>query len=157
MKKPPPNHGRPVVEQVLKLVSQKVEAACQGGRVFRVSGAELTLIFPHQSAMEALVALNQVRKTVQSASLILRGRDRVADNTGRTKSPGPEDRARPVPASNGLVEKSGDAASFDLVIKSAYRALYEAKAGGGNAVKRGAVTRQSTTHSSGRIVTASEY
>ena len=151
------SHGRPVVEQVLKLVSQKVEAACQGGRVFRVSGEELTFVFPHQSAMEALVALNEVRKTVQSASLILRGRDRVWDNTGGTKSPGPKDRALPVTASIGVAEKSGDAASFDLVIKCAYRALYEAKAGGGNAVKRGAVTRQSTTHSSGRIVTASEY
>ena len=106
--------------------------------------------------MEALVDLNEVRKAVQSASLILRGRDRVWDNIGGTKSPGPKDRALPVTASIGVAEKSGDAA-FDLVIKSAYRALYEAKAGGGNAVKRGAVTRQSTTHSSGRIVTASEY
>ena len=115
------------------------------------------MVFPHQSAMEALVALNEVRKTVQSASLILRGRDRVWDNTGGTKSPGPKDRALPVTASIGVAEKSGDAASFDLVIKCAYRALYEAKAGGGNAVKRGTVTRQSTSHSSGRIVTASEY
>ena len=30
--------------------------------MFRVSGEELTLVFPHQSAMEALVALNEVRK-----------------------------------------------------------------------------------------------
>ena len=151
------SHGRPVVEQVLKLMSQKVESACHGGRVFRVSGEELTLLFPHRSAMEALVALNEVRKTVESASLFLRGRDHVWDNTGGTKSPGPRDRALPVTVSIGVAEKCGDAASLELIVKSAYRALYEAKAGGGNAVKRGAVTRQSITRSSGKIVTASEY
>jgi diguanylate cyclase (GGDEF)-like protein len=151
------SHGRPVVEQVLKLVSQKVESACHGGRVFRVSGEELTLLFPQQSAMEALVALNNVRKTVESASLFLRGRDRVWDNTRGTKSPGRKDRALPVTASIGVAERSGDEASLGLVIKSAYRALYEAKAGGGNAVKRGAVPRPSIQRSSGRIVAASEY
>ncbi|MDF2460327.1 MAG: putative Diguanylate cyclase [Nitrospira sp.] len=151
------SHGRPVVEQVLKLVSLKVESACLEGRVFRVSGEELTLLFPHRSAMEALVALNDVRRTVESASLFLRGRDRVWDNTGGKKSPGLKDRALPVSASIGVAEQSGDAVSIDLVIKSAYRALYEAKAGGGNAVKRATVTRQSIPRSSGRIVTASEY
>jgi diguanylate cyclase (GGDEF)-like protein len=151
------SHGRPVVEQVLKLVSPKVESVCQGGRVFRVSGEDLTLLFPHQSAMEALVALNEVRKTVESASLFVRGRDHVWDNTGGIKSPGPKDRALPVTVSIGVAERSGDAGSLEMVIKSAYRALYEAKAGGGNAIKRGAAPRQSIPRSSGRIVTASDY
>jgi len=81
----------------------------------------------------------------------------VWDNTGGIKSPGPKDRALPVTVSIGVAERSGDAGSLEMVIKSAYRALYEAKAGGGNAIKRGAAPRQSIPRSSGRIVTASDY
>ena len=52
-------HGKPVVEQILKLAATKVQAACQAGRVFRVSGEELTLLFSRQSAVETLVELEQ--------------------------------------------------------------------------------------------------
>ena len=38
-------HGKTVVEQVLKVVAPKVQMTCQGGRVFRLSGEELTLLF----------------------------------------------------------------------------------------------------------------
>jgi diguanylate cyclase (GGDEF)-like protein len=153
-------HGKPVAEQILKLVAPKVQAACQGGRVFRVSGEELTLLFHNQSAVETLAVLDHVRRAVESASLFVRGRDRVWDNRRGAKSPGQKDRDLPITASIGVADKSAEETSLALVIKCAYRALYEAKTGGGNTVKRAAVTaetlRRPFAHS-GRIIASSEY
>lgn len=153
-------HGKSVVEQILKLVAPKVQAACQGGRVFRVSGEELTLLFHNQSAMEALVVLDNVRKVIASTSLFLRGRDRVWEDRRGTRSPGTKDRELPITVSIGVADKSSDEASLSLVIKSAYRALYEARAAGGNAAKRGTVTIEPVRRpygNSGRIIANGEY
>ena len=153
-------HGKTVVEQILKIVAPKVQAACQGGRVFRVSGEELTLLFNNQSAMEALVVLDNVRKVISSTALFLRGRDRVWENSRGTKSPGAKDRELPVTVSIGVAEKSSEEASLSMVIKSAYRALYEAKSSGGNAAKRGTVTADPVRRSygnSGRTISSGGY
>ena len=142
-------HGKPVVEQVLKLVAPRVQAACHSGRVFRVSGEELTLLF-HHSALEALVELEHIRKSVESTSLWLRDTRRVWEHTRSAISPSRKDQALPVTASIGVADTSSDGATLDVVIRAAYRALYEAKAGGGNTVKRGVVIgeskRRSSTH-----------
>ena len=131
-------YGKPVVEQVLKLVAPKVQSACQAGRVFRVSGEELTFLFPRQSAVEALVELETIRKGIESTSLYVRDALRVWDNTGDATSPGRNDQELPVTASIGIADSTAEGATLSVAIKAAYRALYEAKAGGGNAVKRGA-------------------
>jgi diguanylate cyclase (GGDEF)-like protein len=130
-------HGKPVVEQVLKLVAPKVQAACQAGRVFRVSGEELTLLFYHQSALDILVELENIRKNVESTSLQLRDGRRVWENARGVTSPGRKDQALPITVSIGVADAAGEGATRSMVIKAAYRALYEAKAAGGNAVKRG--------------------
>lgn len=153
-------HGKSVAEQVLKLVAPKVQAACQGGRVFRVSGEDLTLLFENQSALELLVTLDNIRKTLDSTCLFLRGRDRVWEDARGTKAPGSKDRELPVTASIGVAEKSTEGANYSLVIKSAYRALYDAKLTGGNVVKRGVVSIEPVRRSngnSGRIIASGEY
>jgi len=153
-------HGKSVAEQILKLVAPKVQAICQGGRVFRISGEELTLLFTNQSALETLVALEQVRKAVETLSLYLRGRDRVWEDRRGTKSPNSKDRELPLSVSIGVAGKSDDSATLNLVIKSAYRALYDAKAAGGNVVKRGVVIVEPVRRPhgpSGRIVVNEEY
>ncbi|WP_455387642.1 GGDEF domain-containing protein [Petrachloros mirabilis] len=152
-------HGKSVAEQILKLVAPKVQANCLGGRVFRISGEELTLLFANQSAVETLIALEQVRKAVETVTLYLRGRDRVWEDRRGTKSPGSKDRELPLSVSIGVAGKSEESATLNLVIKSAYRALYEAKAAGGNVVKRGVVDEPiRRTHArSGRIVAHEEY
>jgi diguanylate cyclase (GGDEF)-like protein len=132
-------YGKPVVEQVLKLAAPKVQSACQASRVFRVSGEELTFLFPRQSAVEALVELETIRKSIESTSLYVRDGQRVWDNTGDATSPGRNDLELPVTASIGVADSTAEGATLSVVIKAAYRALYEAKAGGGNAVKRGAL------------------
>ena len=153
-------YGKSVVEQILKLVAPKIRATCQTGRVFRVSGEELTVLFHYESALEALVELESIRKKIESISLCLRDGHRVWENSRGTTSLGRKDQALPITASIGVADTASEGTTQSLVIKAAYRALYEAKAGGGNVVKRGAITAQSFRRSyrqSAGIVTTSEY
>jgi len=153
-------HGKTVGEQILRLIAPKVQASCRGGRVFRVSGEELTLLFPNHSAVETLAALETLRKMVESTSLILCGRDRVREDARERSKMGATDCRLPVTVSAGVAEKVEDIASVGLVLKAAYRALYEAKLTGGNVVKRGSVASEPARRSSsnsGRIVASGEY
>jgi len=153
-------HGKSVSEQVLKLVAPAVQASIGSGRVFRVSGEELTVLFPHQSATDTIVALDAARKAVEQMALFLRGRDRVWRDTRGTHTAGKKDRELPITLSIGVAEKAGEAATLSLAIKAAYRALYDAKGAGGNVVKRGVVTTDVPRRSygtTGRIVAHSEY
>jgi GGDEF domain-containing protein len=140
-----------VVEQILKLVAPKVEAACRAGRVFRVSGDELTLLFD-RSALEALVELETIRKGIESITLLVRNTRRVWENTRGNTSVNRKDQVLPITASIGVADTSSEGATLSVVIKAAYRALYDAKAGGGNLVKRGVTTgnsvRRAYSHSS---------
>ena len=152
-------HGKPVVEQILKLVAPKVEAACREGRVFRVSGDELTLLFD-RSALEALVELETIRKGIESITLLVRNTRRVWENTRGNTSVNRKDQVLPITASIGVADTSSEGATLSVVIKAAYRALYDAKAGGGNLVKRGMTTgnsvRRAYSHSSS-VMGGSEY
>jgi GGDEF domain-containing protein len=107
-----------------------------------------------------LVTLETVRKTIAASDLFLRGRDRVWETQRGMKKAGSRDQALPITLSIGVAEKLSDSATLSLVIKSAYRALYEAKGIGGNVVKRGPVTSAPARRSqpgSGRIVASGEY
>ena len=154
------NHGKSVGEQILKVIAPKIQSACAGGQVFRVSGEELTLLFPSSSAMETLARLEPIRKVVGTTMLYLGRRDRVWEDTKGTRKRGAIDRELPVTLSIGVAEHTGDNSSLSLVTKAAYRALYEAKSSGGNVVKRGFVpgepARRSYAHS-GRIVASEEF
>ena len=153
-------HGKPVSEQILKMVAPRVHAACSGGQIFRTTGEELTVLFPGKSTTEALSTLESVRKTTEALELFLRGRDRVWEKQRGTQKTGSRDRELPITLSIGVAEKLNDSATLTLVIKSAYRALYEAKGAGGNVVKRGleAVAPARRSHAgSGKIVASGEY
>ncbi len=153
-------HGKSVAEQVLRTVAPRVQTAIGTGRVFRVSGEELTVIFPNSAVTETIVALDAARKAVESLSIFLRGRDRVWVDLRGNSRPGKKDRPLPATLSIGVAECLGDSGTLSLAIKSAYRALYEAKGGGGNVVKRGsnaAEPPRRTAGAGGRIVATSEY
>jgi diguanylate cyclase (GGDEF)-like protein len=153
-------HGKPVSEQILKRVAPRVQAACFDGHVFRTTGEELTVLFSGKSATETLVTLETVRKTIEAIGLFLRGRDRVWETQRGMKKAGSRDQALPITLSIGVAEKLSDSATLSLVIKSAYRALYEAKGIGGNVVKRGAVASAPARRShagAGKIVANGEY
>ena len=153
-------HGKSVSEQILKLVAPRVHATCSGGQIFRTTGEELTVLFPGKSNTEALSTLETVRKTAEAINLFLRGRDRVWEKQRVTQKTGSRDQALPITLSIGVAEKLNDSATLTLAIKSAYRALYEAKGAGGNVVKRGleAVAPARRSHAgSGKIVASGEY
>ena len=133
------NHGKAVGEQILKVIAPKIQTACTGGQVFRISGEELTLLFPDSSATESLSRLEQLRKLVEATALYLSKRDRVWEDTSGTHKGGTSDRELPVTLSIGVAEHTGDHCSLSLVTKAAYRALYDAKGAGGNVVKRRSV------------------
>ena len=153
-------HGKSVSDQILKRAAPRIQAACSDGQIFRTTGEEFTVLFPGRSTTETLSTLETVRKTVEAIGLFLRGRDRVWETQRGTKKAGSRDRALPITLSIGVAEKLSDSATLSLVIKSAYRALYEAKGIGGNVVKRGleAVARARRSQSeTGRIVPSGEY
>jgi diguanylate cyclase (GGDEF)-like protein len=143
-------HGKPVGEQILKLMAPKIVASCEDGKVFRTSGEELTVIFNGLSTTETLVALEALRKMVNATHLLLRGQDFVWEDQRGTKKAGSRDQDLPITLSIGVAEKVTDAATLSLVIKSAYRALYEAKGAGGNVVKRGLVVPEPVRRSYGQ-------
>jgi len=154
------NHGKSVGEQILKVLAPKIQSACAGGQVFRISGEELTLLFPGISAIEAVSRLEKIRKVVDTTMLYLGKRDRVWEDTRGTHKKGASDRELPVTLSIGVAERIGDNSSLSLVTKSAYRALYEAKGSGGNVIKRGFVPTEPSRRSfapSGRMVVSEEF
>jgi diguanylate cyclase (GGDEF)-like protein len=153
-------HGKPVSEQILKLVAPRVQTACSDGQVFRTTGEDLTVLFPGKSTTETLGTLETIRKTIGAISLFLRGPDRVWEKQRETQKAGSRDQALPITLSIGVAEKVGDSATLTLVIKSAYRGLYEAKGGGGNVVRRGleaVVPARRSSVGSGRIVPSGDY
>ena len=153
-------HGKSVSDQILKRAAPRIQAACSAGQIFRTTGEEFTVLFPGKSATDTLGTLDTVRKSVEAIGLYLRGRDRVWEKQRGTKDAGSRDRALPITLSIGVGEKLNDSATLTLVIKSAYRGLYEAKGIGGNVVKRGLDTvipvRRSQS-GTGRIVASGEY
>jgi diguanylate cyclase (GGDEF)-like protein len=153
-------HGKSVSDQILKRAASRIQAACSAGQIFRTTGEEFTVLFPGKSATDTLGTLDTVRKSVEAIGLYLRGRDRVWEKQRGTKDAGSRDRALPITLSIGVGEKLNDSATLTLVIKSAYRGLYEAKGIGGNVVKRGLDTvipvRRSQS-GTGRIAESGEY
>jgi diguanylate cyclase (GGDEF)-like protein len=153
-------HGKPVSEQILKLVAPRIQATCANGQIFRTTGEELTILFPGKLATDTLMTLEAVRKAIEAIGLFLRGRDRILEKQRETQKTGSHDRALPITLSIGVAEKANDSATLSLVIKSAYRALYEAKGIGGNVVKRGVAEINPARRpraGSGRIVSSGEY
>jgi diguanylate cyclase (GGDEF)-like protein len=153
-------HGKSVSEQILKEVAPKIQASCIDGQIFRTTGDELTVLFPGKSATDAMGTLDTVRKAIEAVELFLRGPERVWEMKQGSKTAGSRDRALPITLSIGIAEKVNDSATLSLVIKSAYRALYEAKGIGGNVVRRGPDTSTTGRRShaeSGRIVSSGEY
>ncbi len=152
-------HGKPVSEQILKLAAPRIQAACSDGQIFRTTGEEFTVLFPGKSAIDTMGTLDIVRKSVEAIGLFLRGRDRVWEQRGIQEA-GSRDRALPITLSIGVGEKLTDSATLTLVIKSAYRGLYEAKGIGGNVVKRGlqaVVPARRSQSGTGRTVASGEH
>ena len=152
-------YGRPVAEQVLRLVVPKIMAAAGTGKVYRLAGDELTLLFTARTATDTLATFEKIRKTVEQISLRLRNQTRVWEGS---RAPGSriKDLDLPLSASIGVAEATPPGPLLTVVTKTAYRALYEAKGEGGNIVRRAtmqAAPVKSASQPTGRIVAYSAF
>jgi len=150
-------HGKAVGEQLLRLIGPKLVTAARPGKVFRLAGEEFTILFPGKSTRDTLAPLDNVRKAIERSAFFLRGRDRVwaGDSPDDQSS---RDQILAVTLSIGVAQSIGSQDTPQLVTKSAYRALYEAKGEGGNQVKRDANSSgiKRTAYGVGRIISYSE-
>lgn len=127
-------HGHDVGDQALRFIASKLDGVSGGGRVYRYGGEEFTVVFPGKTLDEALPHLEQLRKTIESNKLVLRGRDRPKKKPARpTKHQSPR-RAVPITVSIGVAERDGGRIPPERVIKAADQALYKAKKNGRNQV-----------------------
>jgi diguanylate cyclase (GGDEF)-like protein len=146
-------YGKQVREQLLRLAAPTIQAAAGQGQVYRLTGEEFTILFPRRTVTDTLVVLEAIRKAVEQSAWYLRG-DRVWE--GARAGTG----ALPLTASVGVAEAGSGKSPFGLVIKAAYRALYEAKGEGGNLVRRGSAMPnrpKPAPMETGRIVASSEF
>lgn len=153
------SYGNSIARQVFRIIASKTQATCHGGRVFRVSGEELTILFNNRSSTDSLATLDRVRKTVEATGLVLRKRLHVWERTQGPVVRKGRDEPLPVTVSIGVAEKTTGNAAFGLVLKAAYRGLYDAKASGGNIVRRGVVSTdlpKQSRQDPGRVAAAAE-
>ena len=151
-------YGKTVAEQVLRHVAPKIMATAETGKVYRLTGDEFTVVFSSRTALDTLVTLEQIRKTVEHTTLRLRKHTRVWEGS-RSATPGSKDIDLPITLSIGVAEPTAPHLSLTIVTKAAYRALYEAKGEGGNIVKRGTAQiapAHTVASHSGRIVASRE-
>jgi GGDEF domain-containing protein len=133
-------YGHDVGDQVLRMVAARLAKAPGGGRAYRYSGEEFTLLFPGRTLKETLPHLKETRRSVEEAAFTLRSwrrpRKKPVDpgawRGGRKKKP----RLLSVTVSIGAAESAGRETSPEVVLKKADRALYRAKKGGRNRVAK---------------------
>ena len=129
-------YGQAVGDQVLQLVATKIASVPGGGKAFRYSGEEFTVIFSGKSAGDTLAHLETMRKTVEAARFAIRSGGRLREQTGEPSGDSSTGEELSVTISVGVAERDDRKPTPDQVIKGAYRALYRAKMAGGNLVKR---------------------
>jgi len=130
-------HGHDVGDQVLRMVGSRLAAVRGGGKPFRYGGEEFTVIFPRKSLKEALPHLEELRQSIGSYQLWIRGNDRPKDaEAGKAKRAGGAGSGKSVSVTVSIgVAASGDEMRAPAeVIKAADKALYRAKQRGRNQV-----------------------
>ncbi|HKW41666.1 MAG TPA: GGDEF domain-containing protein [Gemmatimonadales bacterium] len=129
-------HGHDVGDQVLKMVAAKLAQVQGGGKAYRYGGEEFAVIFGGRGAEECLPDVDTLRQTIEDTRFILRARFRSKKKKEKVlATKGPGERV-PVTVSIGVAERTDRHTNGDQVVKAADRALYRAKEGGRNQVKR---------------------
>jgi diguanylate cyclase (GGDEF)-like protein len=153
-------YGHDTGDQVLKLVASKLARVTGGGEAFRCGGEEFVILFPGKTTAEVKDHLEQLRKTIENAEFHQRGTDRRhvprgPDRRGaKTRDMRTRGRARKADAirrlaqddsatalsvtvsigvaSSAIERSSTEKSNPDVVLQSADKALYRAKANGRN-------------------------
>jgi len=127
-------YGHDVGDQVLRMVSAKLERIPGGGKAFRYGGEEFAVVFPGQSASDVLPHLESLRRDIQASCFVLRGPDRPKKKPDIPKPQSGPRKAVLVTVSIGVAERDEDKRKPDQVVKAADKALYRAKDAGRNQV-----------------------
>ena len=69
--------GHDVGDQVLKLVASRISRVGEGGKAYRYGGEEFTIVFPGRNKGSLLYELEELRESVASYPIVLRGKDRA--------------------------------------------------------------------------------
>lgn len=128
-------YGHDVGDQVLRMVAAKLERVSGGGKSFRYGGEEFAVVFPAQTAEDALSHLESLRREVQASCFVLRGPDRPKKKPDSPKPLSGPRKAVLVTVSIGVAAWDEQKRRPDHVIKAADLALYRAKTAGRNTVK----------------------
>lgn len=131
-------HGHDIGDQVLKLVAARLDDVGGGGRAYRYGGEEFTVLFVDRDLEEAMPHLDEIRASIESYPMAVRGDDRPREPEQGEKLRGDSEpmKTLSVTVSIGVSEPDVRLTTPAQVLKAADKALYRAKEGGRNRVSR---------------------
>jgi diguanylate cyclase (GGDEF)-like protein len=163
-------YGHDTGDEVLKLVAANLSRVTGGGQAYRCGGEEFMILFSGKTTSEVADHLERLRIAIQDTEFRMRGGDRRhAPRTGpdrrneaqqgRSRRKGdairqlaiekPVDQQLSVTVSIGVATSPDEHSNPEVVIKSADKALYRAKANGRNRLETAAVKRRSRRKAAG--------
>jgi diguanylate cyclase (GGDEF)-like protein len=143
-------YGHEIGDQVLRMVAARLARVSGGGQAFRVGGEEFAILFPGETAQEALPHLELLRFEIEASIFRVRaGMERRTSSYGADRRRNVRRRpirVRPrrvprgsgelyVTVSIGVAEPGTRVREVDQVIRAADKALYRAKQTGRNRVE----------------------
>jgi GGDEF domain-containing protein len=131
-------YGHEVGDQVLRMVGARIKQIKGGGKAFRYGGEEFTVIFPGKVLQEVVPHLEELRQTIADYKLWLRGPDRPKEEDkgkARRSSSGGSGKSVSVTISIGVAATGEERRSPEETIRTADKALYQAKRRGRNRVE----------------------
>ncbi|HEV2469762.1 MAG TPA: GGDEF domain-containing protein [Candidatus Sulfotelmatobacter sp.] len=161
-------YGHDTGDQVLRLVASKLGQVTGGGKAYRCGGEEFTILFPNKATNEVLDHIERLRLLIESSEFYSRGTDRRSVPRGpdrrregsasrprrkadaiRELSKRTSPRSLSVTVSIGVAGSAGDEHDPNVIVQSADKALYRAKANGRNRVETALPRRRSKSKTAG--------
>jgi len=162
------SYGHETGDQVLKLVASKLSTVTGGGQAYRCGGEEFTILFSGKTTPEVVAHLERLRIAIEKSEFHTRGGDRRQTPRGPDRR---NERARSpvkkkghairrlameksplslsVTVSIGVATSRNDLFDAELVLQSADKALYRAKANGRNRLETASSTRRPKVKATG--------
>jgi len=161
-------YGHETGDQVLRLVASRLAQVTGGGKAYRCGGEEFTILFPGKTTDEVVDHLERLRLLIEASEFRARSGDRRREPRGPDRrSQGSAGRSRrkadairelskrastrplSVTVSLGVAGSRGNESDPDLIVQSADKALYRAKANGRNRLETAAPKRQPKAKAAG--------
>lgn len=128
-------YGHKAGDDALKMVAARLERVTGGGIPYRYGGEEFCVVFPRRRLEECLEHLETLRLSIDAYPLVLRDTEhRPEDDNEALRYRGESESSTTVSvtASIGVAEPEAETDTPEEVLKTADRALYEAKDAGRN-------------------------